>query len=729
MNVQLCKQKDIMKSFHDFYSQSFGLTHTTASSFVFDPPDENKITEEDNYILEQPITEQEIYEAIKQGKPNKSPGTDGLTNEFYKFFWKIIRKDLTDIFNAILNRKQLCCSQKQGIIVLIKKKENCVRAEDFRPITLLNSDYKILSRILAARIKQFLPNIIHVTQKGGVSGRTIFDAACEIRDAIEYVNHAKIKSILVSLDFKRAFDTVSHEYLFSTLLQYGFSSTFVNHIKCLYTNITSVLQINGYYSQPFQIQKSVRQGCPLSMYLFILSLNPILYQLHNQIKGINLLNGKLSTIAYADDITLLLRDDDDIKKMWDILKKYNEACGTTLNITKSSILPIGTWTDMPILAPLKTVQENKILGIYFTNKWEQTVQANWSKLVNKIKLKSQNLYTVTNDLYSRVLIIHVYLLSQLWYVSQVIPISKEHARQIQCVINWFLWKGDIFRVPVSTAIRSKADGGLGLVHVYTKCTALFLSRTHKIAENLDSFTRHWLMECQQYADINNPPNTYNIPRNLQYIRLYIHEWSYISTLLDINPKHLTRQVYETLLETLLISPEMNKNIRMINYNPTRNWENIWKNITSIHLTANIQSAWYKTVHDIYPTNQRLMKIGRQNTEICSLCDKQDTLLHRITACKNTTHVWEWITKILALWCRTSTNNFETQMITLPDFKYYPPQKHNSIIWLFGNTLYLFQEISLQIEMDEYLEILKRTRWKVYNEHNGQKLYGNYLKTF
>jgi len=184
--------------------------------------------------------------------------------------------------------------------------------EDYRPITLLNTDYKILGRTVASCLRGILAEILHPSQHGGVQGGGIFDAGATVRDAIAYAEKTQTPLCFLSLDFTEAFDRISHTYLFKLLSVYGFSTKFTAFIKNMYDQAHSTLHINGHTTSPFPIQCGVRQGCPLSMLLFALCLTPLLRLLDRTLTGIRIARGtRTAAVAYADDITLFVTDPND----------------------------------------------------------------------------------------------------------------------------------------------------------------------------------------------------------------------------------------------------------------------------------------------------------------------------------------------------------------------------------------------------------------------------------
>jgi hypothetical protein len=156
---------------------------------------------------------------------------------------------------------------------------------DYRSITLLNTDYKILARIVANRIRPTLEDLLHPSQFCGRPGNTIFEALASLREAVAVAEVKKKPLCILTLDFTDAFDRVSHQYLSAILHSYGFSNSFMDQIRHMYTEASSMVQVNGHLSAPFPIQCSVRQGCPLSMTLFTLCIKPLIYLLE-KLRGI-----------------------------------------------------------------------------------------------------------------------------------------------------------------------------------------------------------------------------------------------------------------------------------------------------------------------------------------------------------------------------------------------------------------------------------------------------------
>ena len=183
-----------------------------------------------------------------------------------------------------------------------------------RPITLLNTDYKILARIIAYLLRSRSSELLHPSQYCWVTDSTIFDAVATVRDAMSHVEVTQDPLCILCLDFKEAFDKISHTYIFRMMRSSGFSERFITLIRQMYDQATSSVQINRHLAGPIPIRFSVRQGCPMSMLLYALSLNLLLHVLEKNLTGIRISrrSRKTAVVAYADYITIFVATLEDI---------------------------------------------------------------------------------------------------------------------------------------------------------------------------------------------------------------------------------------------------------------------------------------------------------------------------------------------------------------------------------------------------------------------------------
>uniref|UniRef100_A0A9J8CAK8 Reverse transcriptase domain-containing protein n=1 Tax=Cyprinus carpio carpio TaxID=630221 RepID=A0A9J8CAK8_CYPCA len=314
-----------------------------------------KVNGQNINFLSQDFTILELHKALKGFKKGKSPGADGLPLEFYLTFWDILAHELLAVFNNLETLDRLPDSFRIGIVSLLYKKGDRTDLKNWRPITLLNLDCKLFSKILATRMSTVLEDVIHPDQACAVPGRKITDSLVLIRDTICYARDRNIRLVVLNLDFEKAFDRVSHQYLFQVLQKMGFPERFIAWVGLLYKDLVSKILVNGHLSKAVNICSGVRQGCPLSPLLYVACIEPLAQILRRDkwIKGLNVpgTGGLTATcVLYMDDITLLATDVLSIRRAMDLTDWYGRASG--LSSTEASPRPSSsgrgrewTWVD------------------------------------------------------------------------------------------------------------------------------------------------------------------------------------------------------------------------------------------------------------------------------------------------------------------------------------------------------------------------------------------------
>ena len=221
------------------------------------------------------ITECEVRDALKQVGLNKSPGLDGLPYEVYLRMSHMFVPILTDMFNHWFALGAIPGSVTKVVITLLKKGGRHVweGLDDYRPINLLNTELKILARVLANRLQLVISDLIGPEQTFAVKGRSIQDNLHLIREVIEGIED-DTEATLISLDQSKTFDKVDHRFLATVLETARFKPEFCRWISLMKHNPQAVVQVNRRHSAAFAIARSVRQGCPLSPLLYVLALEP-----------------------------------------------------------------------------------------------------------------------------------------------------------------------------------------------------------------------------------------------------------------------------------------------------------------------------------------------------------------------------------------------------------------------------------------------------------------------
>jgi hypothetical protein len=196
----------------------------------------------------------------------------------------------------MLNAGETSAHINKGLITLIPKSGDYARLGNWRPITLLCSSYKILAKVLAGRLQAVLPQIIRPNQTGFVEGRSILDNVFIAQEALEWVEESEQDLVLLLLDFEKIFNRIEWGFLFKVLGKLGFTETWVRWVRSLYHATSSAIKVNGVIGPDFQLARSVRQGCPLAPYLFIVATDALEYMLDDPkygVEGLSLPKGGL----------------------------------------------------------------------------------------------------------------------------------------------------------------------------------------------------------------------------------------------------------------------------------------------------------------------------------------------------------------------------------------------------------------------------------------------------
>eukprot|EP00253_Pinus_taeda_P022158 PITA_22158 len=310
----------------------------------------NSITEEQNWALRKTITMEEVEEAVRNMPNDKAPGPDGFTINFYKACWKIVKNNIWEIVEDSRRSKTILKSLNSTFIALVPKVEEANTPEKFRPIALCNVIYKIISKVIANRLKIILPGIISQEQSGYVEGRQILDNILLAQEMIHSLHSRKEAGMLMQLDLSKAYDKVSWTYLEAILDAFGFSKPWIKWILALIKSPRYSILVNGTPSTPFSPSRGIRQGDPLSPFLFVILMEGLSKLIakrkaDGQIKGLQPIRSCPATThqQFVDDT--MLHGTPTVKEATeyrDILHLFSRASGMEINFSKSTIFFFNT---------------------------------------------------------------------------------------------------------------------------------------------------------------------------------------------------------------------------------------------------------------------------------------------------------------------------------------------------------------------------------------------------
>ena len=241
---------------HNFYKNLYSKENTPngpTENLILHP---KTLTDTEKIRLDTPITKTELDEALSAMKNNKSPVMDGYSPEFLKKFWPQLGWFFLDCINECFRNGELTDSQTQGMITCIPKTgKSCNLIQNWRPISLLNTTYKLISLCITNRLHPVLSRIISTEQKGFLEGRTIADCSRLMFDIIHSCQVNNIDGLILLIDFQKAFDSLSWEYIRETLHTLNFGENFIKWITIFQEKSNSRILLNGHLSEPFVLER------------------------------------------------------------------------------------------------------------------------------------------------------------------------------------------------------------------------------------------------------------------------------------------------------------------------------------------------------------------------------------------------------------------------------------------------------------------------------------------
>ena len=474
--------------YRNLYSSKTDPPNEKYDHIFFEASTEKKLNQIEQDSCEGSLTRAECLKALKEMDSNKTPGSDGLPAEFYKIFWNDIADFLLGSINYAYKTGQLSVSQKRGIVKLIPKKDaEPYYVKNWRPISLLNCDYKLATKAVANRLKQVLPKLIDNDQTGFLKGRFIGENIRLIDSVINFTAAKNIPGLLVFLDFEKAFDTVEWPFIQKTFQHFNFGPSIISWIKLFYHDIETCILNNGWSSNFFKLERGVRQGCPLSPYLFILCAEVLADAIRNDnnIKGITVDGQEIKISLYADDTTLILDGSRaSFQNSLQVLELFSLISGLRLNYKKTEVLWIGANAGSEEkLCPehdLKWMKNKvKTLGVWLSTDPIITMKANYDEKLTKLKASLSCWELRRLSLLGKITVLKSLIVSQLTYILSPLPTNHCAVDEVNTLFFKFLWNGKGDKIKRDVMISEYEDGGLKMIDIRLFTQALKLNWVKK----------------------------------------------------------------------------------------------------------------------------------------------------------------------------------------------------------------------------------------------------------
>ena len=391
-------------------------------------------------------------------------------------------------------------TQRRGVLILIPKSGNQKELKNKRPICLLDIIYKIIAKVLATRLSVVADKLIHGDQTGFIKGRHIQDNLRIIQDVINYSHTDGVGGILVALDFKSAFNSIEHNFIWYALRCFGFGDSFIRWAKLLYNGSMLAVLNNGYTSEWFEPKRGIMQGCPISGMLFNLAVELLAIKIRQMpsIRGVKINDIELKISQYADDTTVFVNDEDSAEELVKQLKLFGEVSGLELNVNKSKIMWIGTDRHKRgSVCNIPAVNKVKTLGMWFSST-ECCNEQNLNPVIDQIKHTINRWSQRDVSLKGRITVSKSLLVSKLSYVMSCSMIPEAKLKSIQSLIMNYLWRGRPPKVKAKVLCQSIAEGGLGAVDTLAMYASLKLSWIRRSLNSKAAWARIFQARCCPY---------------------------------------------------------------------------------------------------------------------------------------------------------------------------------------------------------------------------------------
>ena len=601
------------------------------------------LDEEGKAQLDGNVNEEEVEVSVAAGSTGKSPGPDGLPYEFYQTFTAFLTPILTKVFNSQLKKSVMTRSFRQAKMKLIPKVKSTPRPDEFRPISLQNVDYKIMSRVFANRLTPVLDKIVSARQFCAVRNRQICDMIQEFLSVIETTDKFNMDAYMLNFDIFKAYDRTSVSFICKILTHVNCPQFFIDVVKLLHRQCFTVMHFNSCHEK-IDVHDMLRQGDPLSAALFVINIDPLVRALDREVGGIWVGANHVKTGAFMDDITVFTTKLDDMAAVDSIFLQYEQLTGMVLSRTcKSKVTGLGKWAnraDWPI-SWLGTEKVVRVLGFWLGPSVAVSVDRTWEKVVEafRVEILAARRFDLPL-LRDRLEFVNTFCLSKLWYVAHVMPLARRVADKLDKLVRAFLWIGHLEKLPWTQLYNRLEDGGLGVVNVFARGQAMLAKTLYRQLTLRGAAGLHLLYWLGLQLRVFFPPPAgpkAEVPT------------AFYGSLLPL-AKEVAGLVRDGVVGNMDVTA---KNLYVL-FNstppPPRLFDkfsydhfNVFSRIWSVDTRPDLCEFYFKLVNNILITPARLARMGLENaTGLCSNCNVLADVRHIFTECLLNRDVWEYI---------------------------------------------------------------------------------------
>lgn len=429
-------------------------------------------------MLEAEVTEEEIQKVLFAMPVNKSPGPDGYPVEFFKMTWSILKKDFVVAIQSVFKFGFLPKGVNSTILALIPKKTDSLLMKDYRPIACCNVLYKVVSKILANRLRKLLPNIISENQSAFIKGRLLMENLLLASEMVkDYHKEGISPRCVMKIDISKAFDSVQWEFVLKGLKALGFPEKFIHWIRLCITSPSFSVQVNGELAGYFQSTRGLRQGCSLSPYLFVLCMNILSMKIDKAALGNQFRfhprcsSLSLTHLCFADDLMVFVEGTkESIEGARAVFDEFAVGSGLKISIEKSTIYMAGVHEEerVRILYNFPLAEGTlpvRYLGLPLLT---QTMRRHdYQPLEEKIRGRISTWTSRFLSYAGRLQLIKAVIMSIVNFWSSAFRLPSQCMKDVEQICSAFLWTGPALKssgakISWKKVCKEKDEGGLGM---------------------------------------------------------------------------------------------------------------------------------------------------------------------------------------------------------------------------------------------------------------------------
>ena len=640
-------------------------------------------TEKDNEMLEKEITNEEVRESLQRSNKNSAPGCDGITFLTYEQCWSSIGSHLCDVIREVVRKGRPTASMRHSFMIFSPKagKANPPAPKDLRKLALLQTDHKLLTGILAARLRKTEDHTL-APQQYAAGPRRITHAICQARDLINSISPSHKGIAIIETDFVSAYDNLSVKWIWRVLERKKCSPVFIQTLKNIY-EISKCYVINIVNNEQQQRilnkKKNIRQGDRTSTILYNYGVDPLLIRLNRRLQGYvyhklptagpshplfgppRPVEARLKALGFVDDVKGVIASVKEFEVLDRALRLFEHSSGSRLHrdtsTKKCQILTLGRWSkwkqsESP-LSYMGVVDELRFLGVRLARNSAMSRTLNGDELTKRVQDTIRSYKAGRHSpLICRPFTANTYIMSKVSYRSAVLNLRIQDTNKIQAAVKQWISQNLLLKPPEVLLFREVENGGLGLVNTSARCTAnllkTFVEQCHPQSKfpslYLNSLYRCYVTEELEPSTVKRPP--YYTEEFFQLIKEAREDSN--DNILSISTRGWQTRILERSIthlrdpETGL--PELIKTEQETRYDQA-DWVNAWSIRRCQGLSPAHKSWLFQFANGLHLNNERLHRIGKTLSPDCDFCEKVDSRCHLIR-CEFNKKVGEGFCRVL-----------------------------------------------------------------------------------